>query len=322
MTAPIRAWHNRTELKTTALEHLDVSGGQGLLAGLTARRLAEERGVPLTTVLADAARISWIDEAERAWGLSVVVGGVLERCFQRLASSEAAAFATSALSAIPVGADLDNIGAQWILGILTDEDNGVRRYTTVGSAQRDAVDGVAELFQRKVSGADPTVAQWSAASVAAAQARDRAPDAVIQGATSATAAAATVAASAYAPDLIPPPIRMNALRAASALPDAEAAAAFEARYLETEAITEAAQIAADAVRADADRTFQRVLAPLSQAAQRARAAGQAGRRVNPADAAALNQVRDAADAAGATAGRHYQWRANLVIQLLRGTNAD
>jgi hypothetical protein len=107
------------------------------------------------------------------------------------------------------------------------------------------------------------------------------------------------------------------------LSDEAAATAYQATYMETEALAQAAEYAVNTVEAVADTAFQMVFAPIREAAQRARAAERSGQIVNSADAAAAEQARQAAEAATATCVKHNRWRARRLIQhLTQAPRAD
>jgi hypothetical protein len=116
--------------------------------------------------------------------------------------------------------------------------------------------------------------------------------------------------------MLPSEIRVAAWTASAALADEAAANTYRAAYLETEAYAKAAEFAAATVEAVADARFRETFAPIREAAQRARAATQAGQTPGPADAAAADQARQAGDAARATCVAYYRWQADRLIQHL------
>ncbi|MEV0399591.1 hypothetical protein [Actinoallomurus sp. NPDC050550] len=326
----IRAWHNRPELKAAAVGRLRAvqasgdfrKGGHaesegrlhgGLHISLNAQRVAEEKSVSLSVVLAEDSGVDWLDESERRWGIPRVLGALLHQCLEQVPAQEARPFAVAALEAMPVGAYLRPVVAQWILELLGDESNGVRRHTADGSPQRGAVDQVIELYRRKLAGTHPAPSEWTAAARAAG---DLAQTSTPDDPAACAVAAVNAAADAHSQDFVAVSVRVRAMRGAARFADKDAFDSYQATFIETEALNYAALYAAEAVRAAADVNFHTVLDPIRQAAERARAAEDAGRSVDPGDAAALARVRDAADA-GVTEGvDYYRWRADRLVQAI------
>jgi hypothetical protein len=327
------AWHNQPELKVACVSGLQAQAAAGTLVrrrddpahggfhlALTAGKLAQERDVPVSDLVVDGGTsVRWLDESERLWGLPQVVGGLLDRCFERLPATEAADFAVAAVQAIPVGADLSRVPVRWVLDLLADNESGVTAHVAPPST---AIERVADLFRRTLTGEDIAVGEWQAAATAA-QAESAQANAVERGGPGATATAtAFAAAAAYAPDLLPSEARMAAWRASVTLADEAAAARYQAAYLMTEAFAQAAEYAVNTVEAVADKAFRAVLEPIREAAGRARAAEGAGRTASPADAAAANQARQAADAAMATCVEYHRWQARRLIHHLAEAGGD
>ena len=325
------AWHNQPELKAACVSALQAHAAAGTLsrrrddpaqggfhAHMTAGKLAQERNVPVSDLLADGVR--WLDESERLWGIPQVVCGLLDRCFERLPATEAADFAVAAVQAIPVGADLGRVPAQWVLALLADNEsmgaNGVTAHVVDGTPPFAAIERVVNLFRRTLAGQDVAVDEWQAAATAAQAESAQANAAERGGPVAAATATAFAAAAAYASDLLPSETRMAAWRASVTLADEAAAARYQAAYLMTEAFAQAAEYAVNTVEAVADKAFQAVLAPIRESAGRARAAEGAGRTASPADAAAANQARQAADAAMASCVEYHRWQARRLIQYL------
>jgi hypothetical protein len=336
------AWNNQPALKIAAVMEITGHRASGTLSRrrdspvqvgtndrfqggfhvcLTARRLAQERNIPVSALLADGeTAVRWLDESERLWGIPQVVGGLLDRCFERVPAAEAADFAVTAIEAIPVGADLDQVPTRWMLDLLADDEgggvNGVLARTVTGSPQHAAVERVVELFRRKLTGDSIAIGEWQVAALAAQTASAQANTIERAGSAATASATAYAAAAAYAPDVLPQEARVAAWRASVTLSDEAAATAYQATYMETEALAQAAEYAVNTVEAAADTAFQMVFAPIREAAQRARAAERSGQIVNSADAAAAEQARHAAEAATATCVKHNRWRARRLIQHL------
>lgn len=158
---------------------------------LTGDALRAEKGYTLDDLDRLEGGVDWHREGERFWGIPHGLGAVLDAMFEALPADECAAFAVAATRAIPVGADLGLVVDRWLLDILADSERGVVRHTAEGSAQRAAVDAVAALYRRRLSGDEPAQAEWRTARRAADAAAYAAADA-------ARAAAADAAAYAYA----------------------------------------------------------------------------------------------------------------------------
>jgi hypothetical protein len=103
------------------------------------------------------------------------------------------------------------------------------------------------------------------------------------------------------------------------LADEAEATAYQAAYIETEALAQAAQYAVNTVEAAADKAFRAVFGPIREAAQRARAAEQAGQVASPADAAAASQARQAGEAGKTICVEYDRWRARRLIHHLGQT---
>jgi hypothetical protein len=229
---------------------------------LTARRLAAARGVPVPQLLVGGGEdVDWLDESNRLWGIPRIVGALLDRCFEQEPAAEAGDFAVAAVEAIPVGADLEPIGAQWMLDVLVDEQDGVLAWPLTDPA-RAAVARTAALYRRKLAGEQVDTEEWAAAAVEA-QAVSARIGAVEPGGTDAPAAAtAYAAAAAYAPATLPAEIRAAAWKASVGLADEEAASAYRAAFVEAEAIAQAAQFAVNTLEAAADADFHVAFEPI------------------------------------------------------------
>jgi hypothetical protein len=283
---------------------------------LTARRLAVDRGVTVARLLANGGEdIDWLDESERLWGIARIAGALLDRCFEQVPAAEAADFAVTAVQAIPVGANLDLIGAQWMLDVLADEHDGVLAWPLTDAA-RAAVARVAALYRRRLAGERVDTEEWTAAAAQAQAAGAQARGADPRGIDGPAAATAHAAAAAYAPTALPMEVRAAAWKASRGLADEEAAIAYQAAYIEAEAIVQAAQYAVNTVEAVADAEFHIVFDPIREAATRGRAALEAGRVPAPADAAAVERARQAGQAGVARRTEYHRWRARRLIRRL------
>lgn len=248
-------------------------------------------------------------EAQRSWGIPPGVCRLLE-CL--LAVQAVAAF-----DAIPVGADLSLVPARWALELLAGE-YGVVEHTDAASAQRMAVDRVIMLYRRKLAGDDPPEHEWVAASRAAEAAGKAATaDHSVGPAASAAAQAAGVAyaaAAAQAPKAAPLAVQWGGVRvgAIAAVDDADFEN-YQAVWVEADAVVQAARYAREAMMDAAEVAFQVIYTPIKDAAERARAALDAGRAVTGQDAAACEQAHAAGEAAAATVERYDTWLVDCLL---------
>jgi hypothetical protein len=122
--------------------------------------------------------------------------------FEGLQNAKAKLFPREFLDAIPVGADLSLVVNQFLVWLLVDPLHGVIRFASKDS-EREAINAVAKLHLRVISGDPPDKSEWAAARAAAgaaagdaawAAARDAAWDAARDAAWDAARAAARDAA--------------------------------------------------------------------------------------------------------------------------------
>ena len=294
----------------------------GLHVCLTARRLAADRAVPVAQLLADGGEdVDWLDESNRLWAIPRIAGALLDRCFEQEPAAEAGDFAVAAVQAIPVGANLDLLGAQWMLDVLADEHDGVLAWPLTDSA-RAAVARVAALYRRKLAGEQADAEEWTAAAAEAQSVSARIGPVEPGGIDAPAAATAFAAAAAYAPAALPAEVRAAAWKASVGLADEEAASAYRAAFVETEAIAQAAQFAVSTLEAVADADFRVAFEPIREAAVRGRAALDAGRVPDPADAAAAEQARRAAEVGVARRTEYHRWRGRQLINRIAGASAE
>jgi hypothetical protein len=270
------AWRGHPEVKAEAL----ARAGEGM---------------PLSDLL---------PEAQRSWGIPPGVCRLLERCLDGQAAV--------AFEAIPVGADLSSVPARWALELLAGE-HGVVGHTDADSPQRTAIDEVIMLYRRRFAGEDPPAHEWAAASREAKAAGLAAADRSGGPAAQATAVA-YAAAAAQAPEIAPLAVRAAGMRAAAmtAVNDTE----FDSHqvvYVEADAVLQAADYAREAMMDAAEAAFQVIFTPIKDAAERARAALDAGRAVTEQDAAAWEQARAAGEAAAATLERYAAWQVDRLL---------
>lgn len=85
---------------------------------------------------------------------------IADGLFQLLPEPTHIEFGRSWWAAVPVGADLSDVAARFLLDVLVDPRYGVLTHTQPGSAQRSAVESTAGLVRRQVSGDTPSAQEW------------------------------------------------------------------------------------------------------------------------------------------------------------------
>ena len=137
------------------------------------------------------------DDYARELGIPLTLVYLNERIFESLPARQAQIWPERFLSAIPVGADLDGVGDQFILWLLTDDGYNVGRFSE--ESGKRAIDQVASLYRRKIAGDTILTQEWEAARAAAEAAADSATRSATRSAAEAAAeAAAWLAARAAA----------------------------------------------------------------------------------------------------------------------------
>ena len=176
----ILAWHNDPALKAETVARMrahaaadefvqgtyaTVDGDSIWLRGcfhgcLTVEKIAVERGLPLRRAALWMQGESYHEHAERLWGIPRQLGQLLDSFFEELPSDYAGRWAVAVTEAIPVGADLSLVAARMIHDLMIDPQHGVRQHTIEGSAQRAAVDTVAELYAKILDGETVDRGEW------------------------------------------------------------------------------------------------------------------------------------------------------------------
>ena len=167
---------------------------------------------------------------ESKLGIPQILAHLEEHIFEKLPKENARLWPEQFLAAIRPGADLSMIWPKFAVWLLVDPEHGVVKFAKNAAP----VQAVADLYQRRTDGDEPSVQEWESARRAAAAAYDDA-------AYAAADAAADAAYAAYAAD---------DAYAAYAAADAAYAADADADYAAAAAYAAAAD-AADAYAADA-----------------------------------------------------------------------
>jgi len=131
---------------------------------------------------------------ETELGIPEELAYLQDRIFEGLPNAKAKLFPREFLEAIPLGADLSLVVNQFLVWLLVDPLHGVIQFAGKDS-ERAAIETVAKLHLRVISGDPPTKSEWAAAWAAA---RDAAGDAAGAAARAAAWAAAWDAARAAA----------------------------------------------------------------------------------------------------------------------------
>ena len=177
----LRAYHNSRELK----DHY--------IARVSAHRAADEliqgtgwkggKGCAVGCVLDAYDHARYPIEL----GIPEVLAHLEDRIFEGLAPSDAMPWPEAFLGAIRPGADLSLVWPRFAVWLLTVELSKWRAPT---------IDAVVALYERRIAGDEPTVAEWKAAAAAASAAADAAYDAAAYAAAYAAASTAATAATA------------------------------------------------------------------------------------------------------------------------------
>ena len=127
-------------------------------------------------------------------GIPVELARLEDGIFEGLARSDAMDWPEAFLDAIPVGADLSLVWPRFAHWLLVDDEHGVIQYAGSHEGARTAIQGVADLFARRIAGNDPTTEEWAAARAALGDAACAAEWAALGDAACAAARAAEWAA--------------------------------------------------------------------------------------------------------------------------------
>jgi hypothetical protein len=131
---------------------------------------------------------------EPKFGIPQVLARLEDQIFEGLPNGDAKKWPIAFMSAIKPGADLSDIWPKFAIWLLADPKKGVIRFAKT-DAQRAAIDGVAELYRKRIPRGDR---RWSLARKTAADAAAYAYAAAYAAAHADADAAAYAYAAAYA----------------------------------------------------------------------------------------------------------------------------
>lgn len=97
---------------------------------------------------------------ETELGIPVMLARLEDVIFENLPNGKSKEWPELFLSSIPVGADLSMVGSKFMHWILIDPKDGVIRFAKGES--KKAVEGVANLYQRRLNGDEPSDKEWAA----------------------------------------------------------------------------------------------------------------------------------------------------------------
>ena len=166
---------------------------------------------------------------ERELGIPQTIAHMEDAMFERLPNVVAMKFPERFLAAITPGADLSLVMSRLMLWLLVDPDDGVILFADAEDA-KSAIERIAALYERQLSGDNPSPEEWSAAA-----------------ATACAAAAATAWAATAAEKAVPATAWAAAAEAAWAAAEWQAAA--------TAAAAAAAAASASSEKAAAKETY-------------------------------------------------------------------
>ncbi len=98
------------------------------------------------------------------FGVPTPLAYLVDRLFEMQTPADAQRWPLRIMSAIPAGTDLSQVVDRWLLWMLRDLD-------AVAGENRGVVSRMADLFERRVSGDEPSESEWREAARAAGAAR-------------------------------------------------------------------------------------------------------------------------------------------------------
>ena len=131
---------------------------------------------------------------ERELGIPRTIAHMEDAMFEHLPNVVAMKFPERFLAAITPGADLSLVMSRLMLWLLVDPDDGVILFADAEDA-KSAIERIAALYERQLSGDNPSPEEWSAAAATACAA---APTACAAAAAACAAAPTACAAAAAA----------------------------------------------------------------------------------------------------------------------------
>ena len=135
-------------------------------------------------------------EYERLFGIPQMLARLEDGIFENLPNGRAKEWPIQFIEAIPVGADLSQVGAQFLHWLLVDPEDGVIKF--VDEQGKVAIQAVADLYVRQIAGETISSEDWDAAARAAYAAYAAARAAAYAAARAAARAAAYAADAARA----------------------------------------------------------------------------------------------------------------------------
>jgi hypothetical protein len=174
-------------------------------------------------------------------GIPEQIAKLIDSLFENLPDPDYKSWPVRIMDAIPVGADLSHVPAEWLLWLLIDKRHGVIQYATT-DRQRKIIRDVADLYVRRLADDEPTRDEWSTAADAATASATASVDA---------ASAATATASAYASAYASASASAYAASASASAYAASASAAYAASASASAYAASASAYAADAYAAAA-----------------------------------------------------------------------
>jgi hypothetical protein len=127
-------------------------------------------------------------------GIPLSIARLIDRLFEGMPNENSKSFPVRFIESIPVGVDLSLAMDKFYLSLLSDPEHGVLRYAN--DRVRPSIQGVIDLFTRKVAKDNPSIEEWVRARMSAYA--DATADAAGYAAATAAAAAYVVAADAAA----------------------------------------------------------------------------------------------------------------------------
>jgi hypothetical protein len=196
-TAPLRAYHNDPALRDSTIFAMRAHLAADRIVRSSGYLNAVGRGCAVGCMTQDAR--GGHSTYPTRWGIPEILAHLEDRIFEGLPIADAPQWPISFLESIALGADLSLVWPRFAIAILTDPEHGVARLTNAGSAQRKAIDSIADLYSRTIAGKTIQRETWQRARYAAYAATAAAADATAYAAdAAATAYAADAAATAYA----------------------------------------------------------------------------------------------------------------------------
>lgn len=117
---------------------------------------------------------------EPLFGIPEYIARLEDSIFERLPTDQQRRWPLRFAESIRVGADLSGVWDRFALWLLVDPEDGVIKFAKEGSKQREVIELVGRLFQRRIDGDDPTLQEWEDASYAASASASKQADKLIE----------------------------------------------------------------------------------------------------------------------------------------------